>query len=286
MGLARLASCFTGMDRMISPAKPAARTVLSSLLLLGVFSVGSAAQDASTTNTIETGDVASETLLAQSEVAVPPDTDLTPASDVTPELATDGVSASQAASAPVQPILPILVFDRARILALSDMGKNFEATIDAKRAEQLSENKEIQDALEEEERELAALKKEMDEAEFAKLAEAFDLKVTEARDVQNAKGADIQAYYDAELAAFDTAMNAALTQVAREVRAIVILERQQVYLMSSSIDVSSEVIRRLDLVFAAQQSQNTPDEATDAGQDSSPDSGTSEQSPPAQSADQ
>ena len=155
---------------------------------------------------------------------------------------------------------PILVFDRARVLSQSEMGKALEARLDKARADLLSENEKMYADLEAEERAIAEEKSQMSEADFRARSSAFDDRVTELRDEQDQKAQDVQALYDQGLADLETAMNEVLAAAAHDLGAVVVLERQQVYLMSGAIDVSQIVIDGLDKKFTATQE--------DAGADS------------------
>lgn len=159
-------------------------------------------------------------------------------------------SVAPSATSTQQTVLPVLVFDRSRILSDSKLGQAFEAEIQQTRDALVQENNDIYAALEVEEAEISALRPTLSEEAFVQKADAFDQKVTSVRAAQDRKANDIQALYNSGLEEVEQKMNAALTSVAREVRAIVVFERQQVYLMSGAIDVSTEIIRRLDAQFA------------------------------------
>ncbi|WP_417258768.1 OmpH family outer membrane protein [Celeribacter sp.] len=187
-------------------------------------------------------------LSAVAQEAAPTNDDATTGADITPlGVATGGDESLDAT--PSLPVLPVLVFDRARILSDSLIGQAFEDDIEKARADLIQENNEIYNALEEEEAELSDLRPTLSEEAFAQKADAFDQKVTAVRAAQDRKSAEIQTLYDTKLQAVEQEMNEALSAVAREVRALVVFERQQVYMMSGAIDVSSEIIRRLDAHF-------------------------------------
>ncbi|WP_417248842.1 OmpH family outer membrane protein [Celeribacter sp.] len=168
---------------------------------------------------------------------------------------------------PVQQ-LPVVVFDRARVLSDSAAGQALEAEIEALRNDILAENNAISDALEAEERALAEERLTLSEGAFRAKADAFDQKVTDVRAEQDRKAAQVQAAYDEGIAELETLMNAALASVARELRAVIVLERQQVYLLSGSIDISAEVIRRLDRLASIQDAdgEGTDDEVEPTSQ--------------------
>lgn len=162
--------------------------------------------------------------------------------------------------------VPVIAFDRERIFSESDLGRALEAKIETLLSDLVSENDAIFAALEAEEQELTALKGVLRAEDFAKKADAFDAKVVAKRAEQKAKSETIQQTKDQSLREFETALNAVLTDIAQEVRAVAVFERGQIYLMSGSIDISLEAVKRLNA--NSQQSETPAVEAT--GQDSQP----------------
>ncbi|EKE72037.1 OmpH family outer membrane protein [Celeribacter baekdonensis] len=169
-----------------------------------------------------------------------------------PSRATPQVQSEQPQAQQIQAeqIFPILAFDRARIIAQSQMGVALEAQIESERAALLAENDQIYADLEAEEQEISDQRKMMSEEAFRARAAEFDAKVTEVRAQQDEKAQAVQRLYDSALEEMETEMNTVLTRVARDLGAVVVFERQQVYLMSGSIDVTKVVIDRLDAIQA------------------------------------
>ena len=170
----------------------------------------------------------------------------------TPQAQSEQTQAEQTQSQQTQAeqVFPILAFDRARIIAQSEMGVALEAEIEAERAALLAENDQIYADLEAEEQEISDQRKMMSEEAFRARAAEFDAKVTEVRAQQDEKAQAVQRLYDSALEEMETEMNTVLTRVARDLGAVVVFERQQVYLMSGSIDVTKVVIDRLDAIQA------------------------------------
>jgi Skp family chaperone for outer membrane proteins len=142
--------------------------------------------------------------------------------------------------------IPVIAFDRERIFAESEVGRVVEAEIEALLSDLVIENDAIFAALEAEEQALTDLKKTLPTEDFAKKADAFDAKVIAVRAEQKAKSEAIQATKDQGLREFEGMLNAVLKDIAKEVRAVAVFERTQIYLMSGSIDISLEVIKRLN----------------------------------------
>ncbi|SEL25625.1 OmpH family outer membrane protein [Pacificibacter marinus] len=141
---------------------------------------------------------------------------------------------------------PIIAFDREKIFLESKLGQALDAKIETLRAELVAENDEIYADLEAEEQNLSALKDSLSSAAFKFKADAFDAKVTAIRSEQKAKSDAVQQAYDQGARDFEQNLNVVLTQIAREVGAVAVFERKQIYLMSGSIDISVEAVRRLD----------------------------------------
>lgn len=174
------------------------------------------------------------------------------AQEATPDTATGAGAAPTETSRP-RTTLPILVFDHARVLHESAMGQALEAKISARQAEVLVENDRIYAELEAEEQEIAAARETLSEEAFRARASEFDTRVTEARSAQDEKAAAVQTLYDEGVAEIEAAINKALADLAGEFSAVIVFERQQVYLMSGAIDVSDRLIDRLDASAAPVQ---------------------------------
>lgn len=164
---------------------------------------------------------------------------------------------------------PILAFDRSRVISQSQMGMALEAKIEAARSALLVENDQIYADLEAEEQEISDQRPMMTDEAFRARAAEFDAKVTEVRDQQDEKARDVQSLYDSGLEELETEMNAVLTRVARDLGAVVVLERQQVYLMAGSIDVSKVVIDQLDARQVERDAADAQEPTTPPAEDGS-----------------
>ncbi|MBU2936857.1 OmpH family outer membrane protein [Pacificibacter sp. 1_MG-2023] len=142
--------------------------------------------------------------------------------------------------------IPLIAFDRERIFENTDIGRALEAKVEALLNDLVIENDTIFASLEAEEQELTELKNTLSKEDFAKKAEAFDEKVIAIRAEQKAKSEAIEQTRDQGLRAFEDTLNVVLKDIAQEVRAVAVFERTQIYLMSGSIDISLEVIKRLN----------------------------------------
>jgi Skp family chaperone for outer membrane proteins len=87
--------------------------------------------------------------------------------------------------------------------------------------------------------------------EFSALAAAFDDKVERIRSEQDAKSRDLVRAREADRQAFLRAAVPALAELMGELGAVAILEKGQVFLALSAIDVTDEAIQKVDAVLAA-----------------------------------
>lgn len=161
---------------------------------------------------------------------------------------TGGASAPQLATQTQNIVnqVPVIAFDRDRIFAVSNIGLELEARIEKLLSDLVAENDAIFAALEAEEKELTTLKDTLSSEAFSLKADAFDSKVIAIRAEQKSKSEAIQQTKDQGIREFEKALNVVLTEIAQEVRAVAVFERGQIYLMSGSIDISLEVIKRLN----------------------------------------
>ncbi|WP_417239204.1 OmpH family outer membrane protein [Celeribacter halophilus] len=171
------------------------------------------------------------------------------------------------ASSGTKLVFPVLVFDRSRVLSQSVAGQALEAEIEEARAALLAENEQIYADLETEEQEIADAKPLMSEEAFRIRAQEFDTKVTEARSAQDQKARDIQTLYDDRIGEIEQKMNDALATIARDLGAVVVFERGQVYLMNGAIDISRLVIEKLDEDLAEDTDTAPADQDTAPSED-------------------
>ncbi|WP_417272415.1 OmpH family outer membrane protein [Celeribacter halophilus] len=171
------------------------------------------------------------------------------------------------ASSGTKLVFPVLVFDRSRVLSQSVAGQALEAEIEEARAALLAENEQIYADLETEEQEIADAKPLMSEEAFLIRAQEFDTKVTEARSAQDQKARDIQTLYDDRIGEIEQKMNDALATIARDLGAVVVFERGQVYLMNGAIDISRLVIEKLDEDLAEDTDTAPADQDTAPSED-------------------
>lgn len=169
---------------------------------------------------------------------------------VTPGLAQQAPMAEPQTNTPAPArggvISPVLTIDSERLFRDSAFGQRVTREIEAESEQLATENREIEAALEAEERELTEKRPQMKPAQFRLLADAFDEKVQRTRAEQAAKNRALSEALDLERERFLSSAAPVLEQLMRNSDAAVILERRRVFVSSSAIEVTDEAISLLD----------------------------------------
>lgn len=140
----------------------------------------------------------------------------------------------------------VLVIDREAVLRRSALGRGRLAIIAEDEAALAAENREIETRLTAEEADLAARRPEMEPDAFRVEAEAFDRRVTELRRAQDAKTRALVERRDALADGFWQEVLPVLGIIMAERGAGVILDRGEVFLTAAEVDVTAELVARLD----------------------------------------
>lgn len=147
---------------------------------------------------------------------------------------------------PVVTQSPILTMDSELVFGATSVGKQITKNLENRVQELAGENIRIAAELETEELELTEKRAVMEAADFRLLADAFDEKVQRIRAEQDAKQRALQQLRDVERQSFIDAITPLLSDVARKHGAVAVLERRNVLLSADSIDITQEVIDRID----------------------------------------
>jgi Skp family chaperone for outer membrane proteins len=172
-------------------------------------------------------------------------------------LLSTGAASGQEIPGPVQ--APVLTVDSERLLADSLFGVQLDQSVTAEAEALSAENATIEAELEAEELALTELRPSLSPEEFRSRADQFDSKVQEIRAAQAAKAREITNRQTAGKKVFLQRITPVLAAIARERGALIVLERQQVFLSAESIDITLEAIRRIDSSMA-QDGERTGDE--------------------------
>ncbi|RMH48532.1 MAG: OmpH family outer membrane protein [Alphaproteobacteria bacterium] len=167
-------------------------------------------------------------------------------------LALSGAAAAQTEG------LPLVVVDQERILQQSLAGKALLAEEEALTTRLIEERRSLERAFEEEERALAARRDELSREAFAREAADFDARVRAARTAQDEKAIALQRSIEANRKRFLDSLQPVLVEVMQRFGASVMLDVRAVLLADPSLDVTGEVISRLDELYRAGQEDQTP----------------------------
>lgn len=163
---------------------------------------------------------------------------------------------------PVQaPAGTVVTIDQDRLFAGSAWGRRLQAEFEKAGAELAAENDRLAAQLSDEETQLTQQRATLDPTEFRELADAFDVRATEVRRERAQAVQDLNARGEAEQAAFFQAAAPLIGQVMRERGAVVVLDRRTVLLSADGIDLTNELIARLDSALGdgSDQPAITPD---------------------------
>lgn len=142
--------------------------------------------------------------------------------------------------------LPVLIIYRDQVFERSEAGRALRREEEAAAAALVEEKKRIEAELEIEEKRLATLRATLPRAEFQTLADAFDTRVREARTTQDQKALAVQKTVEQNRQRFLDLLQPVLVEVMRVYGASVLLDGRSVLLADPALDITGEVIRRLD----------------------------------------
>ena len=145
--------------------------------------------------------------------------------------------------------LPVVVLDRDALFSQSGFGRRVRADIEAASTRLAAENRRIEAMLEAEERALTERRVTEEADAFRELAEEFDARVEGIRQAQDAKARAIQNETERAQQLFLERTGPILGALAREVGALVILDRRMVIASSDQVDITDLALTRIDAVL-------------------------------------
>ena len=149
---------------------------------------------------------------------------------------------------------PVLILRQDELFERSAFGRASLVRIEEANRALLAENRQIEAALEAEERDLTQRRSGLPAAEFRALAEAFDTKVEGIRAAQEAKGRAIARSRDEDRQKFFSAVVPILAEIMREAGAAVILDDAAVILSFDRVDITALAVARIDAAIGAGES--------------------------------
>ena len=159
-------------------------------------------------------------------------------------------------------VSPILTIDSDRVYGASLAGQRIGAELEMRLQELVSENRRIEAELEAEEQSLTKKRATLPATEFRALADTFDQKVQRIRDEQDAKQRALQTLRENDRRAFVEAISPILSAIGNERGALLILERRDVLLSADSIDITDEVIGRINAAQSGGANTSPDDSGT------------------------
>ncbi|MDP5307790.1 OmpH family outer membrane protein [Paracoccus spongiarum] len=147
---------------------------------------------------------------------------------------------------PSDPTAAVLTIDQERLYAESAWGRRALRELEEQGARIADENERQAAQLSEEEAELTRQRTALDPAEFRRRAEAFDSRATAVRRERAQAVQDLNAAADADRAAFYQAALPIMGEVMQDRGAVAVLDRRTVFISLDAIDITSDLIRRLD----------------------------------------
>ncbi|KCV83558.1 outer membrane chaperone Skp [Actibacterium atlanticum] len=175
-------------------------------------------------------------------------------------LATAGPCLAQDAPAPVLRS-PVLTVDQEQLFNDSAYGKAMLAALEDEREALTMENRRIEADLIAEEQDLTEERPQMTPEGFREKAAAFDARVVEIRQAQDSKLRALNERRDEAQKQFYAAALPIVAELVRERGAVLVLESQSVILSAQQIDITQEVIARLDqrLMSGDEDSTSAPE---------------------------
>ena len=169
---------------------------------------------------------------------------------------------------PVATAGPILTLDQNRLYSDSRYGRQSQADIDAEAKALAAENRDLEAALEIEEKALAERRSSLPAEEFQTLAQAFDAKVRDIRRARDTKARDLSMRQDQSQRIFLEKVVPILNQIRTEMGAELILDRASVIWSSPSIDITDLAIQRIDQTML--DAGTTPEPESEPAADPAP----------------
>ena len=145
--------------------------------------------------------------------------------------------------------LPIASINRDRLFSESAYGRALLVRLSNRQQALVAENDKLRVELEQEERELTDLRKQITPEEFAPLAAAFDEKVKQIRQTQEEKSTKLSEELDSARFKFFRQSEDIIRQLMAERGIVYVLDEQAVLLTTGEGDITALAIERLDLLF-------------------------------------
>lgn len=192
---------------------------------------------------------------------------------------------AQEPSGPAQIQSPILTIDVDRLLAGTLYGRRMAEELRARTEALAAENERLRLELTGEEQSLTDRRPTMEVEDFRAEADAFDARVQRIRQEQDAKQQALEATVEEGRQRFLNDVTPVLGGLMIESGAAVILERRDVFLSASLVDITEEAIRAIDArlgdgITLPEQPEPAPGAAAEPADGGTPAGGAAGDEPP------
>ncbi|RMC40594.1 OmpH family outer membrane protein [Paracoccus siganidrum] len=143
-------------------------------------------------------------------------------------------------------VAPVLTVDQDALFARSAWGRRVQAELDEEGSKIAAENERLANQLAAEEADLTERRKDLDPAEFRRLAEAFDTRATNVRRERAQVVQELNARAEADRDAFYQAALPVMGELMTSRGAVAVLDRRTVFVSLDAIDVTDDLIELLD----------------------------------------
>lgn len=141
---------------------------------------------------------------------------------------------------------PIVTLDQEKLFNGTRYGRALQAELDAQAAALVAENRKIDAALEAEETDLTNQRATLTPEVFRPLADAFDVKANELRNAQDAKSRELSRLRDQQRLDFFNNIGPIIGDYMVERGAVAVLDKASVIVSLGSVDITQEIVARID----------------------------------------
>ena len=143
-------------------------------------------------------------------------------------------------------VSPILTIDRDRLLSETLYGQRVNRELEAASQAMAAESRNIEAALEEEERQITEQRATLAPDAFRETARAFDEKVQALRQERDAAEANLRRQIEEAQDSFFEQIGPILGSIVRDRGAVMILDRRAILLTATDVDITDAAIARID----------------------------------------
>lgn len=141
---------------------------------------------------------------------------------------------------------PILTVDQNTLFTGSAWGRRTQSVLEEEGGKIAAENERLAAQLSDEEAALTSRRETLDPAEFRKQAEAFDERATRVRRERAQAVQALNDWAETDRSAFYRAALPVMGEMMQDRRAVAVLDRRTVFVSLDAIDITADLVLRLD----------------------------------------